>query len=112
MSYFANILCRRINKLAIDFDCAQDKQLNLDASLTFYLLGQAYEALDHLGSALVSFEKSVHLREQVPAVDTVDTAKVAALRKSMSLASRLGDENRVMRGRESMERIYSAVEVV
>ncbi|OJJ56855.1 hypothetical protein ASPSYDRAFT_59325 [Aspergillus sydowii CBS 593.65] len=112
MSYFANILCRRINKLAIDFDCAQDKQLNLDASLTFYLLGQAYEALDHQGSALVSFEKSVHLREQVPAVDTVDTAKVAALRKSMSLASRLGDENRVMRGRESMERIYSAVEVV
>lgn len=112
MSYFTNILCRRINQLAIDFDYAQNKQLNLDASLTFYLLGQAYEALDHLYSALLSFEKSVHLREQVPTADTLDTAKVAALRKCTSLASRLGEENRVMHGREYMERIYSVVEAV
>ncbi|KAL4988847.1 hypothetical protein BDW68DRAFT_186907 [Aspergillus falconensis] len=112
MSYFTNMLCHRLNQLANDFDYAQDQQLNLDASLTFYLLGQAYEALGHLHSALFSFEKSVYLRDRVLAAGTLDTAKVAALRKYMSLASRLGEPNRVMHGRESMERIYCTVEAV
>ncbi|KAL2811477.1 hypothetical protein BJX63DRAFT_422322 [Aspergillus granulosus] len=112
MSYFTNVLCQRLNQLANDFDYAQDQQLNLDASLTFYLLGQAYEELNHVHSALFSFEKSVYLRDRVLAADTLDTAKVAALRKYMSLASRLGELNGVMHSRESMERMYSAVGTV
>jgi hypothetical protein len=102
-------LCWRLELLGDGYDYSQQRQLNLDASLTFYLLGEAQAAQGNLRDAKRAFEGSIMLRSRlVPS--KFDTGKVAALRKLESVVTRLGDVSAANHFRGLLNTIYSAVE--
>ncbi|EAW20827.1 uncharacterized protein NFIA_113580 [Aspergillus fischeri NRRL 181] len=102
-------LCWRLELLGDGYDYSQQLQLNLDASLTFYLLGEAQAAQGNLRDARTAFEASVMLRSRLVPSD-FDTGKVAALGKLESVVTRLGDVLAANHFRGLVNTIYSAVE--
>jgi hypothetical protein len=90
MAFLSQCLCDRMTQLGASFDYNEHRQLNLDGTLTFYLLGQAQEALGYPYTARRAFEESLHLRHLVLPDDRWDPARTAALRRLASLDTRVG----------------------
>ncbi|KAL4786486.1 hypothetical protein BJX76DRAFT_355035 [Aspergillus varians] len=110
MAFVSDRLCKRVNQLGVGFDYTQHRQLNFDASLTFYLLGQAQEAQGFPCTARGAFAQAVQLQNQVLlSEDTWDPAKGAALTRLMSLDIRLGNLYMVTYSIASIAKMYPVV---
>lgn len=109
MVKISKALCMRLVQLEEIFDYSQRRQLNLDASLSYYLLGQAEEAQGDLMNALGSFALSVSTRKQVVPNNKWDPAKAAALRNVESLAIRLEIRPIAVSCRQHLDESYSSM---
>ncbi|KAF5859984.1 hypothetical protein ETB97_002181, partial [Aspergillus alliaceus] len=83
-------LCMRVYLLGSEFDYSEARQLNLDAMLSFYLLGNALEAQGYLYEAIVAYENSVEIRCRNAPNNGWDAGKAASLRRVKEIATRLG----------------------
>ncbi|KNG81499.1 hypothetical protein ANOM_009991 [Aspergillus nomiae NRRL 13137] len=86
----ARYLCMRVYRLGNEFDYSEERQLNLDAMLSFYLLGNALEAQGYLYQAIVAYENSVEIRCRNAPNNGWDAGKAASLRRVKEIATRLG----------------------
>ncbi|GFF83148.1 predicted protein [Aspergillus lentulus] len=111
MAFLSQRLCDRVGQLEASLDYTEHKQLNLDGALTFYLLGQAQEALGYPLTARGSFDKSVQLRNLVLPDDRWDAAKGAALSKLIKLDTNIGRVHGADCSAESIKRMYTNVEI-
>lgn len=103
-------LCVRLNRLGDGYDYSQQRQLNLDVSLTYYLLGVAQEAQGYLDDAERTFDKSMKVRSQLLSDDMWDSTKVHSLTKLESLTTRRRDSSAACYYTGLLHKIYAAVE--
>lgn len=83
------VLCQRVDRLGREFDYHQWRQLNVDSSLSYYLLGDAYERQGDLQNARVAFYEACRLRDLIIPAERYDSPRISALIKLQSIIKRL-----------------------
>ncbi|OQE20423.1 hypothetical protein PENSTE_c013G02027 [Penicillium steckii] len=81
MFELAQILCIRVDRLGLEFDYHQWRQLNLDSSLSYFLLGDAYHRISDFQNARAAFYEACRLRDIIIPAERYDSTRIAALRK-------------------------------
>lgn len=107
MSAISQRICARLRQLGEEF--YYQRQLNLDASLSFYLLGKSLDAQGNLVAAGINYIECLKLRDIVIADAKWDSVKVAALRKLKSISKRLGHDSRAELWGNMLNDSYSIV---
>ncbi|CAI7593061.1 unnamed protein product [Penicillium manginii] len=89
MFNLAQTLSIRVDRLGYEFEYHQWRQLNLDSSLSYFLLGDAYEKRGDFQNARAAFYEACRLRDIIIPVDNYDSARIAALRGLESTTQKL-----------------------
>ncbi|KAL2863364.1 uncharacterized protein BJX67DRAFT_374565 [Aspergillus lucknowensis] len=102
-------LCDRVDRLGMDFDYNQDRQLNLDAAMTFILFGDSRNEQGFVADAREAFNRAVQLRNQIVPEDVWDAARAAALNNLVELDTRLGSVLTADASAASIDRMYPGI---
>ncbi|KAL3477467.1 hypothetical protein BJX99DRAFT_257496 [Aspergillus californicus] len=109
MELLARRLCTRVWRLGHSHDYHDARQLNYDAMLTFFLLGDALQAQGQLGSAVMAFSTSIEIRCQIVPINAWDAGKGASLRRLEDIATRVQDMSIAIDYIDMKERMYSGL---
>ncbi|KAL2830416.1 hypothetical protein BJY01DRAFT_254636 [Aspergillus pseudoustus] len=111
MVRLAQRFCVRLLEFTTQWDNTRQRQLNLDAALSFYLLGQAHASNGDPRSAFDAFDKPVNVRNHVVADDRRDTSREAALERMRELVTEIGNIGSATEYQLRIERTYSDMDV-
>ena len=99
----------RLEPLCPGFDYSQHGQLNVDASLSFYYLGDGQEACGRPMDARASLLTAMEIRSRLVLDDSWDPTRVAVLKRLEPIATRLGDISTSNDCHILLERAYAAL---
>ncbi|KAJ0414182.1 hypothetical protein BJY00DRAFT_295574 [Aspergillus carlsbadensis] len=102
-------LCDRVDRLGMNFDYNKDRQLNLDAAMTFILFGELRNEQGFVDDARRAFNRAVQLRNQIVPEDVWDAARAEALNNLVKLDTRLGSVLTADASAASIDRMYPGI---
>jgi hypothetical protein len=108
--HICNDLSMRLKGLDTSSVIIEQRQLNVDVAMTFYLLGLSQNHQGKFLGAMYSFKRCVELRSLLVLGDSWDPTLTSALEKLKDLAQRLGDVETQSAVDNRLQRIYSAME--
>lgn len=88
----------------------QQRQLNLDTALTYFLLGSAQDSMGQPWEAKDSFETCVQIRSELVLGSVWDPTLAGALERLVSLANRISESLTQNSCKERLDVMYSAME--
>jgi hypothetical protein len=91
-------------------DLYQQRQLNVDTSLTFFLLGSAQNSMGKFRGAMKSFRKCIDIRSVLVPDNVWDPTLVSTLEKVENLAERTGDFMTMENCKQGLSVMYDNME--